>query len=150
MRINFRIQVRFGNDQAKIHWYVRAGSVPVILRRMPKSDEQMTEDDQEGECPRKAELCWRCMRTGLWIRKRNEQWEKLPETVTQEQKKKDRIWSKEDVRVSRKQCLEPVLQLKECYYEFLGECFIHGMMGSEAVAKKSKWKESMEKRNSDR
>jgi hypothetical protein len=34
---------------------------------------------------------------------------------------------------------------RECYYEFLGECYIHGMMDGEAMARKSKHNEDEQK-----
>jgi hypothetical protein len=34
---------------------------------------------------------------------------------------------------------------KDCYYEFLGECYIHGMMDGEAMARKSKHNEAEQK-----
>ncbi len=80
-------------------------SVPVILRRKKKLPKQIEEEDIEDEKTKKVEKCSEYIKIGLALRRRKANWEKLPETVTEEQKK-EKKWGKSDVRKWRQSYLE--------------------------------------------
>ena len=140
-------------------------SVPVILRRKEKKRAQMDEEAKEEEYTEKAERCWRYVTTGVKLRKRRQWWEKLPDKPSEDKK-----WGKENIREWRQQYIKLMadqakkgqgkaqqaakperekqqapLQEPQYYYEFLGECYIHGMMDGEAVARKARWTEPSRK-----
>jgi hypothetical protein len=138
-------------------------SVPVILRKRYKTNEQIEEEEKEEKFVKNAEMTWRIILE--WVRKikRRKKWEQLPEVAEKPK------WGKQYIRESQAKYLKimkesertrqengqrsiPVASRKkdaeikkDCYYEFLGECYIHGMMDGEAMARKSKNNEAEKK-----
>ncbi len=72
-------------------------SVPVILHEKRKSRKQIQKEKIEDEKTKKAKKVWECIEIGLRRKQRRRKWERLPETVTEEQRK-EKKWGKSDVR----------------------------------------------------
>ncbi|KAK7750382.1 hypothetical protein SLS62_007681 [Diatrype stigma] len=144
-------------------------SVPVILRRQPKSKQQMDDENEEDRLfgiLQDERIPRRLIRNA----RRRKQWRERPESVTKQQRKFGRWkFGKEDVRKDRQKFIEIFERLQEkdpqneskktddkpriskknpdCYYKFLGECYIHGMMDGEAIREKSKRDQNKDQNN---
>ncbi|KAH8745623.1 heterokaryon incompatibility protein-domain-containing protein [Hyaloscypha finlandica] len=123
-------------------------SVPVLLRETEKTEDEMKMEDEEDRTRSASALA------KLWIRKketekkRKRKWDKLDENKKQVVRDDFAAWKdkmKEDhkvekahadwIKMARKRPgrMPPKDEGKKFHYEFIGECYLHGMMDGEAI-----------------
>jgi len=123
-------------------------SVPVLLRETPKAQEDMKKEDEEDKDRSGTALARLWRRKNAAEKARKKKWDELdPEkkakirsdvAAWKEKMKADHLAEKAHAdwlklaraRPARK---TPEDEGRKCKYEFIGECYIHGMMDGEAI-----------------
>jgi len=122
-------------------------SVPVILRQTEKTDDEMEKEKKEDEKKSGEALA------KLWKRRldaranRKRKWSELTEEKKEEAREVLGKWKEEqkleiEVEMAHKEWLKKKRALparkvdggwRKYHYEFIGECYLHGMMDGEAI-----------------